>query len=80
MNQNTKMDPDVSDDAELDKLLTELEKPVEETNNSEKIKDKQAEETLEKILHKKPDWANKKDDDYNTYEYVEKDTVDDDAW
>ncbi len=71
------------DSAEIDKLLTELENEtlseVSSSDKSEKIKDKQAEETLTQIKYEKPEWADKKDDDYNTYEYIEKE-VEDSEW
>ncbi len=76
--------PDSNDDAELDKLIAELDEPItsEESNinKSEKIKDFQAEKTLEKIRHDKPDWADKKNDDNNTYEYSDKLDEDDSEW
>ncbi len=68
------------DSVEIDKLLTELENEnLSEASDTETIKDKQAEETLKKIKHEKPVWADKKDDDYNTYDYAEKE-VDDVDW
>ncbi len=68
------------DSGTIDKLLAELEnESLSEVSDTEKIKDKQAEETLKKIKHEKPDWADKKDDEHNTYEYHEKE-VDDIEW
>ncbi len=72
--------PPDSNDEEIDKLLAELENPSEESNNSEKIKDKQASDTLAKLKHDKPDWADKKDDASNTYEYSDKIDEDDGTW
>ncbi len=74
--------PPDSNDEELDKLLAELEKPSEESNISknEEIKDKQAIETLAKLKHDKPEWADKKNDDFNTYEYSDKLDEADDNW
>ncbi len=73
--------PDSNEDAELDKLLAELEKePSEELNNSEIIKDKQASDTLGKLKHDKPEWVDKKNDDYNAYEYSDKLDEDDEKW
>ncbi len=75
--------PDSNEDAILDKLLAELDQDAtsEESNVSknEKIKDKQAEETVKKLKYEKPDWADKKNDDNNTYDYQEKE-VDDIDW
>ncbi len=66
--------------SEMDNLLAELEKETlpedSSIDKSEKIKDKQAEETIAKIKHTKPDWADKKDDDINTYDYSEKEVED----
>ncbi len=66
----------------IDELLAELENETlpEESNisKSEKIKDKQVDDTINKIKHVKPDWADKKDDDYNTYDYKEKEVEDKD--
>ncbi len=68
----------------LDELLKELEKETlpedSNSNNSEKIKDKQADETIKNIKHKKPEWADKKDDDYNTYDYSDDKELDDKEW
>ncbi len=76
--------PDSNEDAELDKLLAELEEPntSEESNSSkiEEIKDKQAENTLKKLKYDKPEWADKKDDEMNTYEYSDKIDEADDNW
>ncbi len=70
--------------SKIDELLAELEKETlpEDSTNSEKIKDKQAADTLNKIKHEKPDWADKKDDEHNTYDYSEKITNDkeDEEW
>ncbi len=70
--------------SEIDKLLAELENetlPEESSSNkNEKIKDKQADETINKIKHEKPDWADKKDDDYNSYDYSEDKELDDKEW
>ncbi len=77
------MNPTETDDdsVEMDKLLAELEKDdLSEVTDTEKIKDKQAEETINKIKYKKPEWADKKDDDTNTYEYIEKEIEDDKEW
>ncbi len=64
----------------MDKLLAELEKETLPENStidkSEEIKDKQAAETIQKIKHEKPDWADKKSDESNTYEYSDKDGAD----
>ncbi len=69
--------------SKIDELLAELEKETlpedSSIDKSEKIKDKQAGETVDKIKHEKPDWAGKKDDEYNTYDYSEKE-VDDLDW
>ncbi len=70
--------------SELDQLIQDLEKETLSEDSSikktEDIKDKQAGETIEKIKHTKPDWADKKDDDYNSYDYKEKDIEDDKEW
>ncbi len=68
-----------SNDEELDKLLAELEKPSEDSNPSEKIKDVQAEETLKKIKHENP-YKDKKNDEYNEYEYSDKLDEADEDW
>ncbi len=69
--------------SELDQLIQDLEKETlpedSSSSKSEEIKDKQASETVDKIKYKKPEWADKKDDDYNSYDYVEKE-VDDKDW
>ncbi len=68
----------------IDELLKELENETlpedSSSNKSEKIKDKQADDTLNKIKYKKPEWADKKDDDYNTYDYSEDKELDDQEW
>ncbi len=67
----------------LDELISELEKETLPEDSSikknEDVKDIQAEKTIEKIKHEKPDWADKKDDDSNTYDYSEKE-VEDKEW
>jgi len=71
-----------SDDgsSKIDELLAELEKETlpedSSIDKSEKIKDVQAEKIVEQIKFKKPDWADKKNDDYNTYDYSEKEVED----
>ncbi len=72
---------EINDDSvDVDKLLAELEKEdLSENSDTEKIKDKQAGQTLNKLKYEKPDWADKKDDDYNSYDYSEKE-VDDIDW
>ncbi len=74
---------DSNDDEELNKLIAEIDEaaPSEESSvlKSDAIKDKQAENTLKEIKHTKPDWADKKDDDYNIYDYSEKE-VEDKEW
>ncbi len=68
----------------IDELLAELEKETlpedSSSSKSEQIKDKQAAETIEKIKIEKPDWAGKKDDEYNTYDYSDKIDEADDNW
>ncbi len=68
----------------IDELLAELEKETlpedSSSSKSEQIKDKQAEKTIEKIKYEKPEWADKKSDDYNEYEYLEKIQDDDTVW
>ncbi len=68
----------------IDELLKELENETlpEDSSSSknEKIKDKQADETLKKIKHEKPEWADKKNDDYNTYDYSDDKELDDKEW
>ncbi len=68
----------------IDELLAELEKETlpEDSSQSktEKIKDKQADETLNKIKHEKPEWADKKDDDFNSYDYSDNKELDDKEW
>ncbi len=59
------MTPDVSDDAELDKLLEEINQPVEETDSSK--------------LNKKT-IKGKKDDEHNSYDYSENLTESDLDW
>ncbi len=70
--------------SKIDQLLKELESETlpedSSISNSEKIKDKQVDETVDKIKYKKPDWADKKDDDMNTYEYIDKLNEDDSQW
>jgi len=69
--------------SKIDELLAELEKETlpedSSIDKSEKIKDKQAENTIDKLKYQKPDWADKKNDDMNTYEYIEKEQ-DDKEW
>jgi len=69
--------------SKIDELLAELEKETlpedSSISNSEKIKNKQAGETVDKIKHEKPDWADNKNDDYNSYDYSEK-SVEDIDW
>jgi len=69
----------------IDELLKELEKETlpedsSPSNNNEKIKDKQADETLKKLKHEKPDWVDKKDDDYNSYDYSDNKELEDIEW
>ncbi len=68
----------------IDELLKELENETlpedSNSNKNEKIKDKQADETLNKIKHQKPEWADKKDDDYNSYDYSDDKELDDKEW
>ncbi len=75
-------DPD-DGSSDLDQLVQDLEKETlpedSSIKKSEDIKDKQASETIDKIKHKKPEWADKKDDEYNIYDYQEKE-VDDSDW
>ncbi len=72
--------PPDSNDEELNKLLAELEKPSEESNKSEEIKDKQASETLTKLKYDKPEWADKKSTETDNYEYSDKIDEVDDNW
>ncbi len=75
-----------SDDgsSSIDELLAELEKETLPENssdsNSEKVKDIQVEKTIEKIKHIKPDWADKKDDESNTYDYSDDKELPDEDW
>ncbi len=70
--------------SELDTLISELEKETlpEDSSSSknEQIKDKQAGDTIKKIKHEKPDWADKKDDDMNTYDYSDDPELPDIEW
>ncbi len=70
--------------SKIDQLLKELENETlpedSSSSKSEQIKDKQASEIIEKIKHKKPQWADKKNDESNTYEYVEKEDENDSEW
>ncbi len=72
------------DSGELDKIISDLEKETLSEDSSvpksEEIKDKQASETVAKIKYKKPDWADKKDDADNSYEYSEKQDENDSEW
>ncbi len=70
--------------SKIDKLLAELENetlPEDSSILDKQIKQAQTDENIEpKTKYEKPDWADKKDDDMNTYEYVEKDIVEDNEW
>ncbi len=69
------MAANISDEA-LDKLLAEL--PSGEENKAEEkpiTKEKKPE-----FKHEKPEWADKKNDDYNTYDYTEKEMESDNDW
>ncbi len=69
------------DSSKIDELLAELEKEtLSEGSDSEKIKDKQAADTLEKLKIEKPSWADKKNDDHNDYEYIEEQPDSDEEW
>jgi len=57
--------PDASDDAELNKLIEEIEKPAEEANISKNDKNP---------------YKDKKNDEHNTYEYSDDIDLSDDDW
>ncbi len=61
-----------SDEA-LAKFLEEPTSPTKDT----KIKD---DEKPVITKYKKPDWADKKDDDYNSYEYSDNEDLSDSDW
>ncbi len=69
--------------SELDNLISELEKETlpEDSSDSktEKIKDKQAQDTVKQIKDE-PDWKDKKNDEFNTYDYSDDKELSDDDW
>ncbi len=70
------------DSGEIDKLLAELENESLSEDSSKFKKENITETSVsQKEIKKqtKPEWADKKDDDYNTYDYQEKE-VDDIEW
>ncbi len=64
---------------DIDKLLKELENEAVPEESSIIIEKQIQRANDEKKPDKKPEWADKKNDDYNTYDYSDdKDVVDED--
>ncbi len=68
------MEPNDSDDEELNKLIAEIDNPSEESKIPKK------EEKTQYVNKHKPEWADKKDDEHNTYEYSEDIELSDNDW